>query len=205
MRARTRSDARRRSDMMEESGDDQVPPEVAILVGLQGSGKSTFFRDRLAGTHKHVSKDNFRNARRRQDRQMRMITEALESGENVAVDNTNPSPAEWRPIIGLARRHGARVIGYWFPPDVPGSLRRNAARESRDRVPDVGIFTTLRRLNRPGASDGFDDLRVVRFDGAGGFEITDMAEEDQAGTGRPAEDQVPTGPPTGEEAPGPQA
>jgi predicted kinase len=191
--------------MIQEPADERVPPEVAILVGLQGSGKSTFFRTRLADTHKHVSKDNFRNARRRQDRQMRMIAEALESGENVAVDNTNPSPAEWRPIIEMARRHGARVIGYWFPPDVPGSLRRNAARASRDRVPDVGIFRTLRLLNRPGPSDGFDDLRVVRLDGRGGFQVTDMDQENEGqenegqeneddGGGRAEDEEVPPGP-----------
>jgi predicted kinase len=164
-----------------QSAETPAPPEVAVLVGLQGAGKSTFYRERLADTHAHVSKDNLRNVRRRQDRQMRMIAEALESGANVAVDNTNPSPAEWAPLIELAHRHGARVVGYWFPPDVPGSLRRNAARDDKTRVPHVGIFATLRRLNRPGPSDGFDDLRVVRFDGAGGFEVTDMAEEDQRG------------------------
>jgi predicted kinase len=152
-------------------------PELAILIGLQGSGKSTFYQQALSSTHVHVSKDNFPNARRRQNRQMRLVEEALAAGRNVAVDNTNPSPAEWRPLIEAARRHGARVVGYWFAPDVPGSLARNAARTGKTRVPDVGVFATLKRLRRPGRSDGFDELYVVRFDGEGGFDVQPLAEE----------------------------
>ncbi len=37
---------------------------MAILVGLQASGKSTFYRRHLAGTHALVSKDRLRNNRR---------------------------------------------------------------------------------------------------------------------------------------------
>ncbi len=36
-------------------------PELVIFVGLQASGKSTFFRERFATTHELVSKDLLRN------------------------------------------------------------------------------------------------------------------------------------------------
>ncbi|MCW2919240.1 MAG: hypothetical protein JWN52_7308 [Actinomycetia bacterium] len=162
-----------------------VSLELVILVGLQASGKSTFFRQRLSGTHVHVSKDLFPNARRRQARQLRMIDEALGAGRSVAVDNTNPSPAEWGPLIELGHRHGAKVRGLWFPPDVSGSLERNAARRVKTRVPEIGIYATLKRLRRPEGSDGFDELRVVTMDGAGGFEVAAM------GTGVEGEDAGP--------------
>ncbi|MET9293290.1 ATP-binding protein [Streptomyces sp. NPDC003077] len=143
---------------------------VAVLVGLQASGKSTFYAQRLSGRYALVSKDLFpRAARNKQRRQMRLVEEALTAGESVAVDNTNPSPEEWGPLITLGHAHGATVTAYWFPPDVAGSLRRNAAREGRDRVPDVGIHATLKRLREPSLADGFDGVREVRFDGHGGF------------------------------------
>ncbi|GGS69591.1 hypothetical protein GCM10010156_30450 [Planobispora rosea] len=160
--------------------------EVAVLVGLQGSGKSTFYRRVLAATHAHVSKDDFPNARRRQERQLRLIHEALDEGRDVAVDNTNPSAQEWRPLIGAAREHGARVIAYWFPPDLPGSLERNAVREGRARVPEVGVFATLKRLRRPLLADGFDALFTVRLDGCGGFEVRRDAERPSAAGHGPA-------------------
>ncbi|WP_209305736.1 ATP-binding protein [Mycobacterium sp. PS03-16] len=148
-------------------------PEVAILVGLQASGKTTFYRHRLAATHVRVSKDAFRRNRRPQRRQMQLIAEALGSGRSVAVDNTNPSPQEWNPIIAMARAHGARVVGYWFAPDRAGSLRRNAARSGVERVPDVGVFATLKRLREPQHCDGFDRIFDVRFDGTGGFVVSE--------------------------------
>ncbi|GHF55882.1 hypothetical protein GCM10010218_41810 [Streptomyces mashuensis] len=146
-------------------------PELAVLVGLQASGKSTFAARVFAGTHALVSKDLFRRARHRQRRQMRLVDEALSQGVPVVVDNTNPSPHEWTPLVEAGRAHGARVVAYWFPPDVPGALARNAAREGVERVPDVGVYATLRRLRRPSRADGFDAVQEVTFDGRGGFRV----------------------------------
>jgi len=145
--------------------------EVVVLVGLQASGKTTFCLQRLAATHVHVSKDAFPNAKRPQRRQMRMVEEALVAGRDVVVDNTNPSPAEWAPVIAAARAYGARVVAYWFPPDLAASLTRNAAREGGSRVPDVGVYATIKILREPGPADGFDEVHTVRFDGSGGFDV----------------------------------
>ncbi|MGS2616834.1 AAA family ATPase [Micromonospora sp. LZ34] len=151
--------------------------ELAILIGLQASGKTTFCRRRLADSHVVVSKDAFPNARHRQRRQMRLVTEALVARHCVVVDNTNPSPQEWQPLIEAARVHSAAAVGYWFPPDLPAALARNAAREDRARVPAVGLYDTLKRLRRPRLADGFDRLYEVRFDGRGGFRVEPMPPE----------------------------
>jgi predicted kinase len=148
--------------------------ELAILIGLQASGKTTFRRRLLTDNHVVVSKDAFPNARHRQSRQMRLVNEALATRHCVVVDNTNPSPHEWQPLIEAARAHGAMTVGYWFPPDLPAALDRNAAREDRARVPDVGLYDTLKRLRRPRQADGFDRLYEVRFDGRGGFQVEPM-------------------------------
>jgi predicted kinase len=144
---------------------------VAVLVGLQASGKTTFCKEVLGDSYVQVSKDHWPNAKHRQRRQMRLIAEALDAGRDVVVDNTNPSPDEWRPLIDAARQAGARVVACWFPPNVDGSLKRNAARQSRARVPDVGIRATLARLRAPTPADGFDEVLTVRFDGNGGFDV----------------------------------
>ena len=73
--------------------------ECVILIGLPASGKSTFFRERFAGTHDHISKDLLRNNRRPQRRQEQLIEESLASGRSVVVDNTNPSVAVRAPLI----------------------------------------------------------------------------------------------------------
>jgi predicted kinase len=47
--------------------------ELAILVGLQASGKSSFYRARFAATHELVSKDLLRNNSKPERRQRRAI------------------------------------------------------------------------------------------------------------------------------------
>lgn len=152
---------------------------MAVLIGLQASGKSTFCDQVLAGSHVVVSKDDFPRARHRQRRQMRLVNDALAAGHNVAVDNTNPSPDEWRPLIAAARAHGATAVAYWFVPDLAAAVARNAARDDKTRVPDVGVYATLKRLRRPRAADGFDRRYAVRFDSAGGFHIEAMPGDDR--------------------------
>jgi len=147
--------------------------ECVILVGLPASGKSTFFRQRFAGTHAHVSKDLMRHNRQPQRRQEQLIAESLAAGRSVVVDNTNPSAAVRAPLIAIARRHGAEVVGYFFVTDAADALRRNRARQGRERVPDVAIFAVRTRLEPPAISEGFDRIYEVRLNEADGtFAVT---------------------------------
>ena len=140
--------------------------ECVILIGLPGSGKSTFFRDRFAATHDHVSKDLLGRNRNRARRQEVLLAESLGAGRSVVVDNTNPARADRAPLIAAARRHGAEVGGYYFVTEARDALRRNRTREGRARVPDVAIFTTRKRLELPSYTEGFDRLYVVIVDDA---------------------------------------
>ena len=137
-------------------------PELVVLVGLQGSGKSTWVREHLAGTHTVVSKDHWPNARRREARQQRVVAELLANGVAVVVDNTNPSPAERAPLVAAARRAGVPVRAVWIDTPVDVCLARNDAREGRARVPLQGLLATRSRLVPPAADEGFDRVDVVR-------------------------------------------
>ena len=139
--------------------------EVVLFIGLQASGKSTFYRTRFVGTHGHISKDNFRNAKNRERRQQRLMKAALSQGHSVVVDNTNPTLEARGAAILLAHEFGARVIGYYFEPDVKASLERNEQRQGAARVPDIAIFATARKLVSPSYEEGFGQLFLVRASG----------------------------------------
>jgi predicted kinase len=148
--------------------------ELVILVGLQGSGKTTFYRARFAATHAHVSKDNFRSNPRPARRQRSLIAEAFAAGRSVVVDNTNPTVADRAELVELGRTAGAGVVCYYFPPDVDASLRRNALREGKARVPDHAVRITAARLEPPTLNEGFDRLYIMRPVDGGGFEVTEV-------------------------------
>ena len=135
--------------------------ELIIFVGLQGSGKTTWYREHLAATHVHVSKDLMATARSREMRQQQQIEKALAAGRSVVVDNTNPSIESRARLIALGHRHGARVIALYFEANVPTSLMRNRARHGTGRVPDVAIFRTKKQLIAPSLEEGFDEVRVI--------------------------------------------
>ena len=153
--------------------------ELVIFVGLQASGKSTFYRARFAATHDLVSKDLLRRSKHRnkERKQEELIVAALAAGRSVVVDNTNPTAEERAPLIALGRAYGATVAGYYVESRVGASLERNRGREGRARVPDVAIFATAKRLRPPSYTEGFDRLYRVRVAGDGLFEVADWADE----------------------------
>jgi predicted kinase len=149
--------------------------ECVILVGLPGSGKSTLYREKYAATHIHVSKDLWPNAANRDKQQSEMIADLLTSGRSVVVDNTNPTVADRGKIIGLARQHHARVVGYFFDVNTRTAVARNAERTGRSKVPNVAIFTTAKRLQPPSISEGFDQLFRVTIAEDRSLRVSELA------------------------------
>ena len=136
--------------------------KLVILMGLQGSGKSTFYQ-------KHLSKDFVRvnlDTLKTRHRERALIEKCLREGASFAVDNTNPTKEDRARYIPAAKAEGYRVIGYFLGSEVRDCLVRNARREGKARVPDVAIFGTSKRLERPAYAEGFDELYFVHNDDA---------------------------------------
>ena len=117
--------------------------EAIVLCGVQGSGKTTLYRDRFAATHEHVSLDVLGS----RAREAALIASCLEEGRPYVVDNTNPSPAARARYLEPARAAGFKVVGYLV--------------EGDGRSVHVGPGTaavTARRLVRPAPEEGFDEL-----------------------------------------------
>jgi predicted kinase len=148
-------------------------PELALLIGLPASGKTTFYQQRLATTHAHVSRDVA--ARQRGDpktRQRALAVAALEAGRSVAIDNTNARGRERAEWVAFGRAHGARIVGYAFDADTQAAVARNRRREGAARVPPAAIFVTAKRWEAPRWAEGFDALFQVRIPTDGEFEVT---------------------------------
>lgn len=94
-------------------------PKLLVLKGLPASGKSTFAKkllefDNWTRTNKDtIREDLFHGAYKRKDEKKvvkernRLITEALEKGINVVVDDTNLNPVHIKELASIARQYSA--------------------------------------------------------------------------------------------------
>ena len=117
--------------------------EAIVLCGVQGSGKTTLYRDRFAATHEHVSLDVLGS----RAREAALIEACLEEGRPFVVDNTNPTVADRARYLEPARSAGFKVIGYLVEGD-----------GESEHVGPGKAAVTRRRFVRPVPEEGFDEL-----------------------------------------------
>lgn len=131
--------------------------EAIIFCGIQATGKTTFFKEQFFKTHIRISLDqlNTRNKERR------FIETCIITSHPFVIDNTNPSPEERAKYIAIAKSNKFKVIGYYFQSKVTDALLRNSQRSDKEKVPEVGIKGTYKRLSLPSMDEGFDELYYV--------------------------------------------
>lgn len=132
--------------------------KMIIFMGLQGSGKSTFYHERFNDLA-HVNLDELHT----RNKEKIMLQECIESHESFVVDNTNPQIQDRERYILLAKENGYRVIGYYFASKISDCIERNSKREGKARVPDKAILATHRKLELPSYMEGFDELYHVEI------------------------------------------
>lgn len=133
--------------------------EAVIFVGLQASGKSSFYRQNFIDTHIRLNLDMLKTRHRE-----KLLFEAcLLAKQSVAIDNTNPTKLEREKYILPAKQHKFTIIGYYFHPDLAECKLRNSQRQDKSKVPLVGIFATAKKLQLPSYEEGFDRLYYVKI------------------------------------------
>jgi predicted kinase len=131
--------------------------EAVIFTGLQGSGKTTYFKEHLAATHEHVSRDILGTA----EREGAFIRECLGSGRSFVIDNTNATRAAREPFIREAKAAGFRVLCYFFDTPVRMAIGRNNHRKDKKPIPVPAILRTAKRLEPPSLEEGIDEIRTI--------------------------------------------
>ena len=65
--------------------------------------------------------------------------------------------------IQAAKAARFSVTGYYFQSKVEDCLRRNSERSDPERVPEVAVLATAKKLELPTREEGFDQLFYVRL------------------------------------------
>lgn len=133
--------------------------EAVIFVGIQATGKSTFYHHQFGRTHLRINLDMLKTRHREQQ----FLSTCLDTRQRFVVDNTNPTPAERQRYIQPAQNQGFSITGYYFESKLADALIRNCDRKPDQKIPDKGIRGTAARLVLPSYEEGFDQLFYVRI------------------------------------------
>ncbi len=148
--------------------------EAVVFIGLQASGKSSFYKERFFNSHVRISLDLLKT----RHRETRILDVCLETNQRFVIDNTNPTRAERSRFMGPVKAARVRytISGYYFESRVEDCLRRNAQRPESERVPNVAILSVAKKLELPSFEEGFDQLFYVRLTEAG-FVVEEWKDE----------------------------
>jgi len=147
--------------------------EAVIFVGIQGSGKSTFFKQRFVDTHIRLNLDMLRT----RFRENLLFEACLQAKQKFVVDNTNLTRIERERYIARAKIYGFRVVGYYFQAKLEKAIERNNLREGKAKVPEKAIFGAFKRMQLPRFDEGFDALYYVSITDENEFVIDDWKDE----------------------------
>lgn len=148
-------------------------PEAVIFIGIQATGKSTFYVRRYLRTHVRLNLDMLRT----RTREAILLQACLAAKQSFVIDNTNPTRADRARYLIPARELGFRTIGCYFRSSVRDAISRNSGRQGDQRVPDLAIRGTSARLELPDLAEGFDELRYITQTDCGDFSILPWSNE----------------------------
>ncbi len=147
---------------------------MLLLIGIPGSGKTTFCRERFFETHVRISLDMLGT----RARETILVGACLAVKQAFVVDNTNVLAAERAAYIARAKAAGFRVAGYYFRTGVRAAIARNKKRNDKKALAVPAILRSYKRLEPPLPREGFDALYAVALDAENRFTVSDWTASD---------------------------
>jgi predicted kinase len=105
---------------------------VVLVVGVQGSGKSTWIE-----------------------------RESTRSGDTIYIDATLATRERRARAIRIARDFGAPISAVWIKVALETALQRNRLRQADQIVPDFAIENVFQLFEAPTLDEGFDNVVIV--------------------------------------------
>ena len=129
--------------------------ELIIMVGYQGSGKSTFAQKHFGGKYEILQGDVLKT----EAKMSKHLRTQLSSGNSVVLDATNPSIKKRAVFIKIAKEHDATVRIIHVATTMEEALERNAQRDNP--VPKLAFYVFRKNFNEPTRAEGVEEIITV--------------------------------------------
>ncbi|MFW1857317.1 AAA family ATPase [Acinetobacter defluvii] len=144
--------------------------QLIIFIGVQASGKSTFYKEYFYKTHLRINLDMLKT----RYRENILFEAALVSKTKMVIDNTNMTRADRARYMQRAKDADFEVICYYFETDLDSTLVRNAQREGKANIPEKGVKATYKKLEVPSLDEGLDEIFKVKILRNGEFLVSSV-------------------------------
>ena len=137
-------------------------PAMIIMMGIQGSGKSTFCAKNFP-EYTRINLDTLRTRKKEKD----ALWLAINRKENIIIDNTNPTMDDRKKYIEAGKASQYEIIGCFMQSRLEECIERNNSRNGKEKIPSIAIACTSTKLEMPSYEEGFDKLFFVKITDTG--------------------------------------
>ncbi|MBU1221591.1 hypothetical protein KKF34_08995 [Myxococcota bacterium] len=135
--------------------------EAVMFIGIQATGKSSFYRANFHDTHVRINLDMLKT----RHREKKLFECCMEIKQSFVLDNTNLSKKLRQNFIAPILENGIKLKGYYFSSQIEDALKRNSERSVQ--VPERGILSAYKKLELPSYEEGFSELYYVKLNDEG--------------------------------------
>ncbi len=144
----------KKADKATTRANPDLKPELVILCGIPGSGKTKLYDEEFSKTHFHLALNS--TASESRDREWGIFEAAMVRRDSIVIDNNNLTPKQRERYIIPARASGYRIVGIELQVDVPKALERLSQRKHKPT--EAALSSLEKKLVSLQLGEGFDSV-----------------------------------------------